>query len=630
MHDSTTAAPDHVAADQATPEQVEPDTSTATQHQTEVGGQPVASGRLPGIGRRSAVAAGLSAVLAACKPASGSGSKPASTAPRPKPPSKPPATTTPKPPPKPKPKPPTTKPPTTAPPTTAPPTTAPPTTTPPAPPTTMLPATSEEVAAARHLANRATFGATAADVNRILEIGHSAWIGEQLDPAGLPDAEGLLAAGYPTLTNTDFENEQVLKSNGEDLFAQLDHATLLRAVYSPRQLYEVMCDFWTNHLNVWRRSSWATHLKTRDNEQVIRPHALGRYADMLMASAKSAAMLMYLDNHSSNGSPGNEVNQNYGRELLELHTLGIIDGQHVYDEDDVLAVSKVLSGWAFNWVNGPARYTFQFNQWAHSHDAVSILGGAWSRPSRANFHDRVANAQADGESLLDFLAHHPSTARYVAWKLVRRFVSDTPPPGLVDELAAVYLANDTQIVPVLSALFHSPEFAASAGAKVKRPLDWMYSALRVSAASVATPPRGNAANALRMSAAVLGQPLFERPSPDGWPDTGPSWMSAEGLLTRWRAAAGLMLNTLAAPNKSDPIHVSAATLVPPSQPTVGAVVQWLAELRCQISVTNDDVTAICAGLQLAPDAPAAQLAGDEIRLRNAAAVLLAHPNFQRR
>ena len=328
------------------------------------------------------------------------------------------------------------------------------------PPTTVAPL--GPVDEARHLVSRATFGATAATVEQARRMGSAAWLDQQLAPGGLTDAESRLT-GYSTLRSTDAQNDAVRAEDGERLFAELDHATLLRAVYSERQLYEVMCDFWTDHLNIWRRAKWLTQLKTSDNERVVRAHALGRFTDLLMASAKSPAMLVYLDNYVSDGRPGKQVNENYGRELLELHTLGIVDGQHVYDESDVVGVAKVLSGWTINWDNGPNRYSYRFGEWSHSREAVSILGGAWSRPSRENYQDRVANAQGDGESLIRFLARHPSTARNIATKLARRFVSDSPPTALVDRLVSTYLANDTAIVPVLRELFLSAEFPRLGG-----------------------------------------------------------------------------------------------------------------------------------------------------------------------
>ena len=486
------------------------------------------------------------------------------------------------------------------------------------------------VAAARHLANRATFGATAATVEAIRTKGPTAWLDAQLSPAALPDAESRLAS-YATLRQTNFQNEAVRNSDEELLFAELDHATIQRAVYSERQLYEVMCDFWTNHLTVWRRAKWLTQLKTLDNEQVVRRHALGRFADLLMASAKSPAMLVYLDNFASEGQPGSQVNENYGRELLELHTLGIVGGAQVYTEADVVGVAKVLSGWSINWDNNANRYTFRFSEWWHCRDAVSILGGAWSRPSRANYQDRVANAQRDGESLINFLARHPSTARNLATKLVRRFVSDTPPPALVDRLAATYLSSDTAVAPVLRQLFLSAEFNAAAGQKVKRPQDWLYSALRTTRAQIDPAPKGVAATRLRSTALALGQPLFERVSPDGWPDRATYWVAADGLLKRWEHGAKLARNQITDSSSPEKVVVDVMALVPSPLPaTVRDVMIRIAAATFQFDLSSADADAIASAARLTPTGPAATLTGDLTLLQNVVGLLLSHPSFQRR
>jgi uncharacterized protein (DUF1800 family) len=486
------------------------------------------------------------------------------------------------------------------------------------------------VAAARHLASRATFGATAADVERIRRVGAAAWVDEQLAPQRLPDAEARLDS-YATLRQTNAQNDAVRATDSELLYAELDHATLQRAVYSQRQLYEVMCDFWTNHFNIWRRAKWLSQLKTADNEQVVRRHALGRFVDLLTASAKSPAMLVYLDNFASEGQPGKTVNENYGRELLELHTLGIVNGAQVYGESDVLGVAKVLSGWSINWDEGALRYEYHFSEWWHCRDAVSILGGAWSRPSRADYRDRVVNAQRDGESLLGFLARHPSTARNLAWKLARRFVSDAPPPALVDRLAATYLRNDTAIAPVLRELFLSPEFGAAAGQKIKRPQDWLYSALRTTRAQIDPAPKGVAATRLRTAALSLGQPLFERVSPDGWPDRATYWVAADGLLKRWEHAAKLARNRLTDDNSTEKVVVDVTALLPtPLPPTVRELLRATASSTFQFELGPSEADAIASAARLTPTGPAATLAGDRVLLQNAVGLLLSHPSFQRR
>lgn len=504
------------------------------------------------------------------------------------------------------------------------------TTRPPTPPTTVPTGPPATRAAARHLANRATYGATAATVARIEQLGATRWIDEQLAPSALPDAEARLA-GYVTLRQTNAQNDSVRTTDESLLLAELDHATLLRGVHSERQLFEVMCDFWTNHLNIWRRAKWLSQLKTVDNEQVVRRHALGRFSDLLMASAMSPAMLVYLDNFASQGQPGKQVNENYGRELLELHTLGIHDGVPAYAESDVVGVAKVLSGWSINWDSGAARYSFRFSEWWHCREPVSVFGGAWSRPSRADYHDRVANAFGDGQSLIRYLARHPSTARHLATKLARRFVADEPPPALVDRLAATYLAHDTAIAPVLRQLLLSTEFQASAGQKVKRPQDWLYSALRATRAQVHPAPKGAAATRLRSAASTLGQPVFERMSPDGWPERAGYWVAADGLLKRWEHAAKLARNTITDPGSAEKVAVDVVALLPPTLPaTVRELLAHLAAEVCQYDLSSPDADAIATAARLEPTGPAASLAGNEELLRNALGLLLAHPSFQRR
>ncbi len=492
------------------------------------------------------------------------------------------------------------------------------------------PASLTGVAAARHLADRATFGATPAVVDRIRRIGPAAWIDEQLDPRRLPDAEARLA-GFGTLRANNSANEAVRVADEQRLFAELDHATLLRAVYSERQLYEVMCDFWTNHFNISRQAKWLTQLKTVDNEKVVRPHALGRFVDLLLASAASPAMLVYLDNYASNAASSSGVNENYGRELLELHTLGIIDGAHVYSETDVLGVAKVLSGWTIEWDEGPSKYGFRWGHWLHSREAVSILGGAWRRPARPNWGDYDVHGKGDAESLLRFLARHPSTARHLSNKLARRFVRDDPPRALVDRLASVYVANDTAIAPVLRALLTSPEFAASAGAKVKRPVDWLYSAMRCTRAQVPSDPMGASATTLRQATRMLGQPLFERPSPDGWPDRAAVWSSSQGLLRRWEGAGRLARNALTDPTKPDRIVVDAAALLPAPLPgTARALVVAMDESVCQRPLSAADADTICAAVGVSPTGAATAITTRPERLSGVLGLLLSHPRFQYR
>jgi uncharacterized protein (DUF1800 family) len=262
---------------------------------------------------------------------------------------------------------------------------------------------------------------------------------------------------------------------------------------------------------------------------------------------------------------------------------------------------------------------------------VSILGGTWSRPSRANYQDRVANAQKDGESLINFLARHPSTARNLATKLVRRFVSDTPPQALVDRLAATYLSNDTAIVPVLRQLFLSPEFNASVGQKVKRPQDWLYSALRTTRADIHPAPKGVAAKRLRSAGQALGQPLFERPSPDGWPDRAAHWVAADGLLKRWEHSGRIARNLITDHDSAEKVTVDVAALVPAPLPaTVRELLVATAAQTFQFDLPTADADAIAVAARLTPTGPATTLTGNLELLQNVIGLLLSHPAFQRR
>ena len=300
-----------------------------------------------------------------------------------------------------------------------PPTTAPPTTTAPPPPVDGL------AGLASLVVNKLTFGPKPGLVAQVQALGVTAWIDQQLSPGSLPDAEARLAGSdYQTLRNSNKANRVVQDSTaGQDrLFAEMDFANLQRAVFSERQLYEVMCDFWSNHFNIWRQHTWMGFLRTRDLEDVIRPFALGKFKDMLSASAHSPSMLDYLDNLPNDASQPGGVNQNYARELLELHTLGIINGVQSYTENDVQAVAQIISGWALEWDSNSAHtYDFKFLPWQHSLPAVTAFGGAVSFPTRT-----YGQGYDDGVTLLNYLAHHPSTARYIAWELCRRFVSVSP------------------------------------------------------------------------------------------------------------------------------------------------------------------------------------------------------------
>lgn len=375
-----------------------------------------------------------------------------------------------------------------------------------------------------HLARRATFGLNGPTLARMRSIGGSAWLGEQCDPSRIDtSAVDAKVARLPHVGANVAELRAAIASGGE-VGSQVRLAALIRQIESPAQLHERMVELWSDHLNVPIADQTLGALKTVEDRTVIRPHAMGRFADLLVASAQSPAMLVYLDNATSKRQAPNE---NYARELLELHTLGVGN----FSEDDVAATARLLTGWTVN----PSTGQFVFNAASHDPRRVSMVG--WNRPVSGDY-------LSHGVSFLTHLARHPATARMVATKVARRFVSDRPSPALIETLASAYTANDTAIVPVLQTLFAHREFAAAGGAKFRRPLDWFTAVARATGTTVmvATDVR---LNRLGMTAQSLGQLPFGWPAPNGYPDVEPAWLNAGGLLARWNVAGDLLAGDIA-------------------------------------------------------------------------------------
>ena len=482
---------------------------------------------------------------------------------------------------------------------------------------------------ARIAIDKLTFGPTPGLAAAIEARSVWGWIDDQLDPVGrnVPHAEARLA-GYATLTNTHRQNYDVQGADGgwDRLIDELDHATIQRAVVSQRQLYEVMCDFWDNHFNTWRQKTWMLFLKSRSHETVVRPNALGKFSTMLLASARDTAMLDYLDNLPSDASQPGGVNENYARELMELHTLGIVNGVQVHTEADVRGVAKIMSGWSINWDDTATRYDFKFLPWQHSLDAVSILGGAFSRPARS-----YGQGYDDGVRLVSTLAHHPATARHLAWKLCRRFVSDTPSDALVTSTAAVFTANDTAIAPTLRHIFSSPEFAAGHRRKIRRPFEHLVGSLRALGATMPTAAQTQATDRLRDTLEGLGQPIFERQSPDGYPDVNAFWASSEGFLQRWAMAGRLARNRLTDPSQPGAIAVNLTALLPtPAPANVADLVRWIAEHLANFTIGDADVADLCTSCGVSATAPASAVTGSAANLALVVGLVLCHPTFMKR
>jgi uncharacterized protein (DUF1800 family) len=330
---------------------------------------------------------------------------------------------------------------------------------------------------------------------------------------------------------------------------ELSEAKLLRAIYSDRQLEEVMTDFWYNHFNVFIGKGPDRYMISAYERDVIRPHALGKFKDLLAATAKSPAMLFYLDNWQSVGpdsdlalyGPGRPfarrgrfapprprpqaknrpsgLNENYAREIMELHTLGVDGG---YTQKDVTELAKVLTGWSIE--QPQLGGGFRFNERAHEPGPKYVLG-----------HKIGERGEKEGEVMLDILAHHPSTAKFISRKLAMRFVSDNPPQSLINRMAETFQTKDGDIREVLRTLFKSPEFwsADAYRAKLKTPFEFVASAVRASGADIQ--------NALPLVATLnrMGMPLYGMQPPTGYSMKADAWVNSSALLARMNFALAL-------------------------------------------------------------------------------------------
>lgn len=516
-----------------------------------------------------------------------------------------------------------------------------------------------EAQKARLVLDRLGFGARPGEVEKVEAMGAMNWIDRQLQPESIrddalsPHLRGLTvpkmstAELYRKYPNPTALLRQVERASGDrrrrddtsampdaepdrgerrqalakayremggerprEVYLQLAADRLLRATYSEKQLQETMVDFWSNHFNVYARKNVSQWFLPAFDREVIRPHALGKFRDLLLASAQSPAMLFYLDNYESvspnadlagkadgarrdlsklsdeqlrvaltkrrglsaaeaderiarlRGNPDRSlaqrlpdgINENYARELMELHTLGVDGG---YSQQDIREVARCLTGWTILDPRGYRQYagasgddrlsrqlrrqserfgvppdgesgTFYFNAKLHDPGTKTVLG------------QRIDDGgMEDGREVIDLLARHPSTARFLANKLAVKFVSDEPPPALVDRVAAAFTRSDGDIRETLRALFHDPEFFAPQHyrAKIKTPFELVASSLRALQAET----NGREVQALLMD---LGEPLYGYQAPTGYPDTAADWVNSGALLKRMNFAVALASNRI--------------------------------------------------------------------------------------
>ncbi len=337
------------------------------------------------------------------------------------------------------------------------------------------------------------------------------------------------------VANTELRRKMILANNPQGVVAyDLNDGKFYRALYSNRQLQEELVDFWYNHFNVFLDKGSDRFLVPSYERDAIRPHVLGKFRDLLEATANSPAMMFYLDNWESvkpdevrrpNGKkPTRGLNENYARELMELHTLGVDGG---YTQKDIIEVARCFTGWTLR----PARGGFDYNDKVHDKGEKIVLGVTIP----------AGGGKEDGEKVLDILAAHPSTARFISKELALRFVADNPPPALIDRMAETFRSTGGDIRAVMMTMLSSKEFFSQGAfhAKVKTPFEMMVSALRATGAQV------DYVFPLANQIATLGEPLYRKLEPTGYSSANSEWVSSSGLLARMNFALSLGQNKVA-------------------------------------------------------------------------------------
>lgn len=388
---------------------------------------------------------------------------------------------------------------------------------------------------ARRVLNRVAFGAKPGETARVAQTGAKNWLEEQLadnlaeDPivewrVGAIDLQERVRSAPDTANDVD--NDQLMTETAQ--------AAILRAVYSRHQLRETLADFWTNHFNIYALKSNERELVAIDAETVIRPRIFGKFRDLLLASAHSAAMLSYLDNQQNKKGVANE---NYARELLELHTLGVNSG---YTQQDVRETARCFTGWGVQTPSVRLRANGVFanfdNPYPGFRYAASLHDEGAKHIPFLNLRIAPNGGEKDADSVLERLATHEATARFLARKLCRRYLGSVP-PEIADRAAKAYLKSDTDIRALLRPILLDGVFDPACNRPVlKRPLDFAASALRAMGADT----DGGANLQKRLSG--MGQPLYQWPMPDGFPEKAAAWTGS--LLGRWNFAFDLAANRI--------------------------------------------------------------------------------------
>jgi len=379
-----------------------------------------------------------------------------------------------------------------------------------------------------HLLQRASYGVTNAELERIRNMGAGAWLEEQLNPGSIDTSQiDALVGQFPALSMTPPQLFTNYRGGGPSQAAlfQLQFASVIRQAQSPAQLYERMVEFWSDHFNIDGGGSQTLRLlKIVEDREAIRPNAMGTFANILKASATSPAMLVYLDNVTSSAGA---INENYAREFLELHTVGVGGG---YTEDDIVSLARLITGWRINNQTGE----FQVRNSLHDSGDVTIMG--WVRPTSGR-------GPRDGLEFADWLAVQPQTAEFVCRKIAVRFAGDNPDPGLVSAMRTAWLDNGSAIVPVLRTMFTHSEFQATADTKFNRPADQLAATARRLGGTWTPSTNPGDLSDLAQLFVGLGQVPFGWPAPNGYPDVEGAWLNTGSLIGRWNLTGELLDGT---------------------------------------------------------------------------------------
>ncbi len=388
-----------------------------------------------------------------------------------------------------------------------------------------------------HAINRLSFGSTPGEIERVESIGVEKYIKEQLNPNTIPSSSILdnqlaqlsslkfsateLGAVYGATRKANPAERSQLDLNIRKVADERNHAKLLRAIKSPRQLEEVMTDFWYNHFNVATNKGISRIWVGNYEQTAIRPHVFGKFRDLLGATSRHPGMLYYLDNWR-NTTPNPKaknrggLNENYARELMELHTLGVKGG---YSQKDVTSLAQIFTGWGYLPANTKkgTPFTFYFDSNRHDSSPKTLLGKSIT-----------GTGEQEIEQALDMLAKNPATAKFVSYKIAQRFVSDNPPAALVDQMKTSWLQTDGDIKAVMTTMLNSKEFWAPAAqrSKFKTPLEYVVSAARATGSNI------EETKFLTGQLAGLGMPLYGCPTPDGYKNTREAWLNENSTIQR--------------------------------------------------------------------------------------------------